>query len=791
MPTPEAIRLVANVRRSLAGDALTSRQAKLYSQRLRREMGQPGLTTFTHADVVGHLDDAIWLIECALIERAAEPDGQWRKGVKRAAEILELLSQHDLRPPGAPMHLLAAAAYQVAGLPAMARSHLARMPASEPVSVLLHEFLRADFPATLDAVRTYWATQHTAPNRQDITDLPALAEQHVVMCLGTLCMYFKTGGRGDADRAIMKLDALARGYLHSRDPFSHLLATLTSLAAKQFVEHSLWSGIEPLADAGDDDTRAALEQLARSAFLNRRALIWPAQAAGVARLREPASFVLCTPTGSGKTTVATLAIVQGLFARPERPTGLAHLEPHNLILYIVPSRALAAEVQQRLSEDLHGVAATPVVVTGLYGGIDWGPTDAWIQTDAPTIVICTFEKADALLRYLGVLFLHRTRLVVIDETHMVEQSAGRLDDLRTGSSRELRLELLGTRLIEAQEHYGFRIIALSAAAAGAAPALARWIGQTRDAAPTISTHRSTRQMLGRIELSARGRFSIRYDLMDGRSLRFEEGQGAETPFVPMPFPDMPERPDFNQPEKAMRPAALWAALHLAAERPDGTQPSVLISVTQHVGPFASECADRLEQWPEDQLPAYRSHEVEAGTHWQRCLASAADYFGDDSVEYRLLQRGVAVHHGKMPGLLARRLKNVIDRGYVRVIIATSTLSEGVNIPVTYLLIPSVHRATARLTLQEFTNLIGRAGRPGVSSEGHALVLLPEQAAMPVTRGRYRRSRQRSGYEDLVREFQATTERGAAGQPVDNASSPLSQLLEALNQDSGFSNSSRR
>ena len=112
MPTPETTRIVADIRRALAGDALTSTQAKLYSQRLRREMGQPGLTTFSQANVDRHLDDAMWLIECALIERSAEPNGQWRKGVKRAAEILELLSQRDLRPAGAPMHLLAAAAYR-------------------------------------------------------------------------------------------------------------------------------------------------------------------------------------------------------------------------------------------------------------------------------------------------------------------------------------------------------------------------------------------------------------------------------------------------------------------------------------------------------------------------------------------------------------------------------------------------------------------------------------------------------------------------------------------------------
>ena len=157
----------------------------------------------------------------------------------------------------------------------------------------------------------------------------------------------------------------------------------------------------------------------------------------------------------------------------------------------------------------------------------------------------------------------------------------------------------------------------------------------------------------------------------------------------------------------------------------------------------------------------------------RCLASAADYFTTESVEYRLLQRGVAVHHGKMPGLLARRLKVLIDRGFVRVILATSTLSEGVNIPVSYLLIPSVYRSQRVLSLQEFTNLIGRAGRPGVATEGHALVVLPDFQGR-----RARRGRQRQGYGNLVSSLERATRR-VAGPEADNASSALSHLLIAI------------
>ena len=388
-------------------------------------------------------------------------------------------------------------------------------------------------------------------------------------------------------------------------------------------------------------------QFARSAFANRRALVWPAQAAGIERLRANSSFVLCTPTGSGKTMVATLAVVQGLFAEPpDDPLGSAALGPGNLVLYLVPSRALAAEVEGRLAQDLKGIAGQPIVVTGLYGGVDWGPTDAWIQADRATIVICTFEKADALLRYLGVLFLARVRLVVIDEAHMVEQDQARLAGLEDGSSRAFRLEQLGARLLRARNNHGFRVLALSAVAARAAPALARWITGTPDTSPTTSSYRSTRQMLGRLEVSTTGQYTIRYDLMDGRSLRFVDERREDTPFVRHPFPPLPGGIATDQgPEARMRAQTLWAGLQLAARRPDGLTPTVLISVTQSVEAFAATCADLIDSWPANALPNYQAVD-ETDELWTRCLASAADYFTIQSVEYRLLRRGIAVHTEK-------------------------------------------------------------------------------------------------------------------------------------------------
>ncbi|HEY9579569.1 MAG TPA: DEAD/DEAH box helicase [Rhizorhapis sp.] len=777
MTSAATIAIAREIRENLAGQALTARQAKLYSQRLRRDMGREGLASFGSGDIAGYLEEAMLLLESGWLERSADITSPWRTSIKRAAEIIEWLSQSQLKPPGAPLHLLAAAAFQLADYPAMALGHLRRLPEGEPLSEILRQFVRADFPAAFQAAQTFWSSYRglRVDGRIDPNDLEVAAVQHTVMCVGTICAFLRTGGDVPVERAVVKLEALALGFLHSRDPYSYLLARLTAASARRFIETCLWPQIDKLRLTSSGLAGDALTQFARSAFANKRALVWPAQAAGIAKLRDNSSFVLCTPTGSGKTTVATLGAVQGLFADP--PVGGT---AGNLVLYLVPSRALAAEVEGRLAEDLRGIAAEPIVVTGLYGGVDWGPTDAWIQTDQPTVVICTFEKADALLRYLGVLFLSRVRTVIIDEAHMVEQDEARLTGLGDGTSRAFRLEQLGTRLMRAREDHDFRIVALSAVAARAAPALARWVTDAPDAMPTSSSYRSTRQMLGRLEVRPTGQFAIRYSLMDGHSLKFDDERRDDSPFVPDPFPAVPGgmNPE-DGPEVRMRAPTLWAALNLAAKRPDGSTPSVLISLTQNIDTFAATCADLLDKWQDIALPNY--WEIEEGNEiWARCLATAIDYFTADSVEYRLLARGIVVHHGKMPGLLARRLKTVIDRGYVRVIIATSTLSEGVNIPVNFLLIPSVFRSNGELPLQEFSNLIGRAGRPGVATEGSTLVVLPERTY----ESRYGRivptyNRQWNGYESLVTQLEAAT--AAVGDliPEDRASSPLGHLLREL------------
>jgi hypothetical protein len=694
--------------------------------------------------------------------------------MRRAAELLEWLSHPRLEPDGIPVRLLAAAAYQLAGYPARAAGLLrfSENARGGPLSALL----RGDFPQLLNLLADYWSANARAAaatpeiewesEEETTADLRKLVELETSSALGVLCAAMRWGGADRVQLAIEKLIAVSEVMLNSQDRFSWLFAKLVAETAQTFISNSLRTAVQWLPERLGEDGDIAVERYSRQAYQSCKTQAWPSQARGIARLAVNDSFVLCTPTGSGKTTVAEIAILQSLFSGQLLP-GAAPL-----VMYLVPSRALAAEVEAKLSRVIGPLSRDEIVITGLYGGIDWGPSDAWLTSDNRTVLICTYEKAEALIRFLGPLFLLRLLLVVLDEAHMI-QFSGSEESLRTAENRSLRLESLMARLVVHIPADSSRIIALSAVAAGMEGTLARWITGNDAAVAERTLYRSTRQLIGRLECRPSRDFQIRYDLLDRVDLRFDDSDA--TPFVPQPFPAYPPAASFENAgvEKRLRPYLFWAAMHLVA--PSGTteRHAVLVSIPQQIGGYAQDLLDLLEgAWASEDKPDIFQEPTDPTKldRWQRCLNACEDYFGTGSREYRLLRKGIVTHHGKMPGLMARLLVQLVDEGVVHLILATSTLSEGINLPFETVLLPTLRRSNQTLTTREFANLAGRAGRPGHGTEGRCLVLLPASARDYGERMALRR------YESIVEELRISDTNAPA---QEGGRSALATLLRHL------------
>ncbi|QDV50741.1 DEAD/DEAH box helicase [Gimesia fumaroli] len=75
-----------------------------------------------------------------------------------------------------------------------------------------------------------------------------------------------------------------------------------------------------------------------------------------------------------------------------------------------------------------------------------------------------------------------------------------------------------------------------------------------------------------------------------------------------------------------------------------------------------------------------------------------------------LETRVAYHHGKLPDFVREEIEELISQREIEVLFCTTTLLEGVNLPVDKIFILSTEKADEKLSDFEFKNLIGRAGR---------------------------------------------------------------------------------
>jgi ATP-dependent RNA helicase HelY len=99
-----------------------------------------------------------------------------------------------------------------------------------------------------------------------------------------------------------------------------------------------------------------------------------------------------------------------------------------------------------------------------------------------------------------------------------------------------------------------------------------------------------------------------------------------------------------------------------------------------------------------------------------------------------LERGVAAHHAGMVPIFKEAVEELFVRGLVKVCFATETLALGINMPARTVVIERLEKWDGErhvlLTPGQFTQLTGRAGRRGLDTVGHAVVLYQRDIDFP-------------------------------------------------------------
>ncbi|KPC50194.1 DEAD/DEAH box helicase [Amantichitinum ursilacus] len=101
------------------------------------------------------------------------------------------------------------------------------------------------------------------------------------------------------------------------------------------------------------------------------------------------------------------------------------------------------------------------------------------------------------------------------------------------------------------------------------------------------------------------------------------------------------------------------------------------------------------------------------------------HFGEGSDIYKAARLGFFSHHGNTPQGIRLSVEHAMQRGYIQYVVCTSTLAQGVNLPIRYLIVSGLYQAGEKIKPRDFQNLMGRAGRAGMHTEGLVIFSDPD------------------------------------------------------------------
>ncbi|MFC8796920.1 DEAD/DEAH box helicase [Promicromonospora sp. NPDC057138] len=402
--------------------------------------------------------------------------------------------------------------------------------------------------------------------------------------------------------------------------------------------------------------------------------LWPSQLHVVDRVfAGNDDLVVALPTSAGKTRIAELCI-------------LSCLAQGRRVVYVTPLRALSAQTEQVLDRTFGPLGAR---VSSLYGSMGVSHVDEDVLLSSQ-IVVATPEKLDFALR-TDPTILDDVGLIVLDEGHMIGPT-----------EREVRYEAQIQRLLRRSDAASRRIVCLSAVfpSGDDLDDFVAWI--TDDAAGGLHREqwRPTQQRFGLVEWR-------------GDHARLSITLGEDRPFIPRYLEaaaaSRPRQKPFPSDQRELVIATAWRLV--------GEGQTVLVFCPQRnsVEPYAREVLKLHRQGFIDSV-------LPDGVDLSTALVVGAEWFGADHPILKCLELGVAIHHGALPGPFRREVERLLHEGFVKVTVASPTLAQGLNLSASAVLFHGLRRGRTMLTGSEFANVIGRAGRAFVDTEG--LVLYP-------------------------------------------------------------------
>lgn len=609
--------------------------------------------------------------------------------VALAWESLAKLAEGTTRPVAL---LNAALSYELAGYQANA-AYLAKELGSDSelgVLSLVASFLQRRL------ITTRQASDQILRNQPD-PELPletlAFELGGVVLgdSLSKACRFFLNGDQSSIDEALKLLAESANLFGSIGAPLQANITYGVQAVLPLMRQRSMWSRLHKHVE-GSEVWKRYLTLIARGTRgPSSRGVteLWPSQIqvidSGI--LGSNNSAIVRLPTGGGKTRIAEMAIIDTIQRFPKAKC-----------VFVAPYRALAYEVERTLGAVLNDLGYRVSSVIGSYESDEF---EEFLLKTADLLIV-TPEKLDLVLR-LHPQIMVQIKLVVLDEIHVI-------DDESRGVKFEILLSRIKARLPNS------RFLVMSAVIPDSTlEGFATWLAGSANRSVS-SDWRPTIQRIARFEWqNTKG------------VIRFEndEEMPALNTFVPgvlqrrsysFVHPDTRRRRTRNYPQPEKGDTVADLAYVFSEQGP------VLVFCTQPNW-VDSVCKKILES-----SIAYRKmtnspvHPHFVNSTQTASLDLAREWLGEEHIVTKSLSQGIAPHHGRLPNAVREAIEADCRAEKYKVIVATNTLAQGVNLPVRVVIIHSTWRVDdtgqrSRISVRDYWNIAGRAGRAGYETEG--------------------------------------------------------------------------
>lgn len=449
----------------------------------------------------------------------------------------------------------------------------------------------------------------------------------------------------------------------SNSSFMQHIMDMLWIGCREMAQNSIWTHAAILPP----NVHEFIGLLASRTKLNPIIELWPAQQEALARnvlTTYHRAILVEMPTSAGKTLLAKFAIIQ-----------TKALNPDGTIAYIVPTRALVNQITLDLRSDFKGLKS-PLKIEMTIPAFELDPTEEILLQNPPDVLVTTPEKLDLLIRK-GHPVVENLSMIIADEAHNIREKG-----------RGPRLELLLGTL--KRDKPKARFLLLSPFMPNAIDILT-WLGEGL-ALPAINVNwKPGNRIVGAIDITGR---------RPNRHLVFQTLPAADNS-------DTKERWKLPLSSKCDASAdKTIKGLTLDAIEVFGSRGSILVLCRGKTTATtrAKEIADQMEVIPEiPMLKATCSYiRAEAGT---------------DTPLIHCLKRGVAYHHAGISHETRWLLENLIKNGIVKIVCGTTTLAQGVNFPISTVIVETLDKGDAALSYEDFWNIAGRAGRTLMDSVG--------------------------------------------------------------------------